>query len=173
MIEHLEGVVDSAIASIAADLPDVIATINAETGAANPAAIELEMPDPRPVEEGGAIYFGGFDIVKYPSIEIASPDFSLADFDLDNWSADLRAVLMVRGHVMDANAARVLRRAYRFGRALLQVLLQPDAFGAGVQIRKDDGVRGYYRFNPETGEREEIFGSTLLVFALEGSENRG
>jgi hypothetical protein len=166
MIQHLESLIDEAIASLRAGLNDHLETLNAETGAANPSGMTLE------AIPGDDFLFGGFDIVRYPCVEVAAPDWSLLGWSLHQLSADLSAAVMARVWVMDATAELVYRRALRYGRAIVDVLAQPDAFGPLVVIDPTSGVRGSYRFNPETGQHEEIFGSGVVVFNLEGGETR-
>jgi hypothetical protein len=158
-IIHLEPFLDACKASLVAGLPAAIATINANH------------PDPDiqldPVAAGN-IWIGGYDVLAYPTIEIASPDWTMAQLSIGQHSADLGCIVIVRCHVRDVSPERIYRQALRYASAMLLVLLTDEAFGHRAVV---EDVRGSYRFNPETEERQEASGHATINFRLQSGES--
>lgn len=153
--------VEAALGSLRARLDARIAAINAEYGLADDDALD-------PV--GGNLSDGSVDPVRYPWVEVAAPEWRMHSFSLEQWEAALDTTVVVRGWLLDAQQRRLFRKLQLLGRALVESLVIPNAFGGGVVIRE---VRGSYPINPETDDRAELTGWALLVFTLEGSEGRG
>jgi hypothetical protein len=160
VIEHLERFLDATVASLRTGLPAAIATINAQH-----TDFQLDTPDV------DAIAVTGPDVVQMPFIEVAAPSFEMLNLSLGQEAADLAVMLMVRAHVLEPDPSLVQRRCMRYGQALLQVLMQPDAFGPSIVIG-ELGIRGSYVFDLEAGQRQQTFGTTTVVFALAGREMR-
>jgi hypothetical protein len=43
-------------------------------------------------------------------------------------------------------------------------------FGGGVYVDRDRGVRGAYRYNPETGDKQDLQGTAAIVLYLNSAE---
>lgn len=105
------------------------------------------------------------------AIEVAIPDFSLERLDVANTDADEELRIVMRAwvqHVGDASTAvrDVYRKATRLGRAILAATVPQanDAWGNEAVVTR---VRGMYRANPETDQREAWTSSVVLEFTVE------
>lgn len=162
-----EPQIDSAIGLLRIWMPTRVAEVNAETVAYAPYP-DLAIVAPLPED----IFFGGSPtdaIVRYPAIEVATPDWLLADLDIGLVSGDARPSVVVRFFYEHVNFEALYRASLRFKSALLRVLVAPNSFGAGYTVRE---LRGSYRVNPETGEKQQFRAGTIVVFFLEGRETR-
>lgn len=165
LIRHLEPYIDAAVATLRASLPAAIDAVN-DNHLDDGHDITLDhVPSER-------VHFGGYIDLSYPLVEVASPDFAYRNWSLAQLLADAQFSIVVRLLCQDADPEKLYRRSLRYGSALLATLVQPDAFGPGTTIDPDLGVRGSYRHDPEGGEREELVGSTLIVFTLQQVESR-
>lgn len=141
----------------------LIAGLGAKLTAVNGEHIDFELRDVDP----DAYVVGGWLPLKYPSVEIAAPDFAITQFSVGQRVADFDFRVIVRITDQDASteqAGRLYRRVMRYARAIAEVLMQPDAFGPHTSLDRDRGITGSFRFNPEVPERQEIVGFTVLTF---------
>lgn len=156
---HAEEFLDATIATLKANLPAALAAINAAH-----TDFQVAVPD------DDSYSTGTLDILRYPWIEVAVPDFSISNFSMEQWDADFYPVVIVRGLYQEPLSADRLDRALkRYGQALLNVLLTPNAFGAHEVVQS---VRGGYRVNPETQERTEFTGGVVAAFTIESTVTR-
>ncbi len=172
MIAHVETIIDATLATLRANLPGAIATINAAT-----TDFDLETPASKPGLTDDGYVAGGFQTIRLPMIEVAAVDGTLTDWSVQQSDAEHRFGMIVRAQFEDLRSepGRLYRRALRYGTALLRVLTVPDAFtpvGTGRVAISESGVRWAYRWNPEIDEREEVVGQAILIFALENVETR-
>lgn len=159
-MRHLEPLVDAAISYMESHLPGKITALNAELG-----GFELEAPK--------AYLFGGATIVTAedtPTIEVAATDWSLGDFSIGMEGGGGTATIMVRAFLADLDFERLYRKTMRYGRVILDTMLQYGAFGPGERVL---ATRGFYRVNPETNEMDEYLAGTLVVFSLDTFERVG
>lgn len=169
MIELVEGIVRAAEAHLKARLPLHITQVNAEWAAQGLAEPILETPT------DDSYYPGGWAVLRYPCVELASPEFDLLNLQLHRRDMDGATSLAIRGSVHDARTAtgRLYYRACRFAQALIRPMLEHDPaaglrpFGPNAELARERPVRGVFRFNPETLERDEIVAGVILVFDLE------
>lgn len=164
-IRHLEPFIDACVATLRANLAAEVDAVNDHHNADGHSITLDHVPTDR-------IFFGGFTELNYPLIEVASPDFAYRNWSLAQLIADQSFSIVIRLLVLDADPEKLYRRNLRYGSAIIAALVEPDAFGAGTTIDPDIGVRGSYRHDPEADTREELTGSTLLVFALQQVESR-
>lgn len=160
-IQHTEAILDAAVASLRAGLNPALAAINAGT-----TDFDLELAD------DDAIDVSGFEMVKSPSVEVAVADWRMTNFSLAQLVADMACPILVRAVVFDANNRTVYRRSMRMSQAIISVLVAPDAFGRGYMLSPENSIRGAYRFNPETDQRQELQGNSFVAFSIEGVEVR-
>lgn len=126
-----ERMIDMALATLQAQLPGVIATLNAEPG-----AVQLVAP--------AAYWFAGRDpIVDYPAVEVAIADVDLGNFDFNHQDTDATTPVIVGAWMQDADYELLMRRCYRMGRALKRVMLQRDSCGDGT-----NPIRAQFRYRP-------------------------
>lgn len=159
-----EFYLDAAKATLLAGLPTRLAAINGEHD-----DFELAAPDPKNV------LLGGWTPLAYPTIEIATPDVAFNSFTLGQISGDFNFRVIMRVLDQDPNAEdpeRLYRRVMRYTRAMLEVMLVPNAFGEGTDLDIDRGISVSFRFNPEIPERQEIVAFSVIVFWIEASAQR-
>lgn len=165
-MDHVEPLVDQAIATLKAGLPARVAALNA-------AATDFEITDVPDQDywPGGQPTLG-----RYPAIEVSAFAGELFNLAVGQAEADTDVeVAVVCWVAMDdaigGDFSNLYRAATRYGRAILETLLVPDAFGAGVVVE-----RASYRYaaNPTPGERElrELVCAAMLFFTLGDVEER-
>lgn len=123
---------------------------------------------PRPVQYTD----GTEDILASPWVEVAAPDWRMFNMSLGQFAADLDVTVAVRGHMEDARAGMLNKRLQILGAALVDSLIQPDAFttnASRVTIRE---MRGSYPINPSTGEKQFYVGAAVILITLEVGEQR-
>lgn len=164
MSRHLEEYVSDTIAFLRENLPTKLTEINDEKAD----GLDLAVPE----DTGGAVGTPGVsysagdqDILAYPWIEVAAPDWMLDSVSLSQYVADFSPVIVVRAMYQAFDRVPLRKAVHRYSRALLEVLMGPGAFGEGESLTS---ARGSNRFNPETNERDELYGACLLVFTLNG-----
>lgn len=160
-ITHLEPLLDAAIAALRTNLDAAIAAVNA-------AHSDFPLDD----VPSDAILLGGFDTAVFPMIEVAAPDWTLTRISVGQIAGTLDLSLVVKVTAIDYTPELLYRRLLRYVSAIIAVLLDPAALGGGVYVDKDRGIRGSYRFNPETGEQDNLTGSGVLVVYLTTDETR-
>lgn len=155
-MSDLEGFIDGAITHLKNDLPMRIIALNEEK-AVDGLGIEVLIPSNYST--------GGDPILRYPWVEVAAPDFQMEGFSIGQVDADFSINVVVRGWISEVRPPieRADRHVKRFGRVLMESLLQPGAFGAGETI---DRVRGAYRINPEFDEKEGPIAAVTFVFTI-------
>lgn len=160
-----ESFLDEAIASLRTQLPAAIDALNL-SGAYDP-------PVPKPEPED--YYVGPVRRpLRYPIVEIAVPNWTLTDLDLGQLTADADFTMMASVTLRDVGEAalhsdRLYRWQQRYVRALLNVLLEPNAFGQHATVT---GISGAYRQNPQTRESEEVIGAAVVAFTVETTQTR-
>jgi len=164
---------DAALASLRQNLPAKIAAINAERGAAV-GGFDLKVPDDDlalPLSDPHVSYSTGTkEILRYPFVEVANPDFTIDNFSLAQYDAAWNPDIVVRVWYEAALDADQLDRALkRYVRAVFEILATPDAMGKSESIAR---IRGGWRTNPETNERQELFGAAVLVFTMDSVARR-
>lgn len=155
---HLEPYLDAAREYLRDNLPTRLAVVNGEL-------TDFELPVP---DQDSYLLGVTSTTLKYPLIEVASPDWTMTAFDLGQFTGDFNFTIVVRAMLQDLDYDRLTRSLYRYGRCLTEVLCEPGAFGEGVV----DSIRGAYRVNPETNDREEFVAGALLVFSIRSTETR-
>lgn len=147
---HLEPFIDAATDSLRKGLGARIDAINGETG-----DFDLEKPDDDAYVPGGVA-----EVYKVPMVEIAAPDWNIGNPTVGQreWEGDY--TLMVRVWYQHPDFNILYRSLMRYGRALVEVLSEPDALGPHTVI---SSMRGAYRVNPELSERIEFEGGALVV----------
>lgn len=159
---HLEPFLDEAVSSLRTSLPAALAALSTD-------AVPL---DPPAAED----YYTGVvrAPLRYPLIEVASPDWTMTDFDLGSLTGDFDFPMMVSAtlRIVDPAALhsdRMYRSQMRYAAAILNVLLEPDAFGQHATVAS---ARGAYRQNPETREANEIVGAVVVAFGIQTTDSR-
>lgn len=172
-VEGFEGIIDVAVAVLRANLPAAIAAVNAE----HSDDIELVVPIDNPGEPDDGYTLGADAGVPYPYVEVGVPDAVLHVREVGNVHADADGVFSLRVLCADpVSSARLYRTSMRYASAILRVLLQPNAFGRGVNVRENNSVRVAFRWGlertpPQATEKPQIVGGALLVFYLEEIED--
>jgi hypothetical protein len=162
-MQHIEGFVQTTIDTLKQELPGAIQVENELHG-------DFQIPTPK----DESYFFGGDEsqgvVLRYPQIEVAAPDWMMSEFSLGQQTSALELTLIVRAWLQqDAEIQgfqNLYRATLRYGRSLLRVLTRPDALGHSTIT----AVRGFYRVNPETGERDEPEAASMLLFQLEDVE---
>src|SRR5207253_1301453 len=102
--------------------------------------------------------------------ELAVPDFDISDMSVDDTDMDLDQNLVVRVWVQLADSSeqaeeKVYRLAQRWAQTILALVLpvRNNAFGDGSVVSR---VRGAFRINPETGQKEQVVSGCLLVLTV-------
>lgn len=155
-----EYMIDSAIATLRAELPMRITAVNAEAGAS------LQLLTPSTTD--GFLFAGKDPIVSYPSVEVAIADVNLSNFDVSRYmNGDASTPLIVAGWVQDNEKEALMRRAYRYGRALGMVMLQDDAAGSGT--RPTTAVFRFRPTDPDTRQGDAWTAAALLIVTYEST----
>jgi hypothetical protein len=145
------------------------------------AAVNLTVTDGLsvPVVPAFNVFLGGRQPIAtlnpdQPAIEVAIPDFTLTNFSVDSTDADESMRVVMRAwlqHVGDAETAvsDVYLKATRLGRAILAATVKREnqAWGNDAVVSQ---VRGAYRANPETDQREAWTSSVVYEFTLEDTD---
>jgi hypothetical protein len=168
---HLEPFLDGALASLRANLPARLAALSTSSVPLDPPA-----DDGGPLGSPGLDYYAGVvrKPLRYPLVEVAAPDWTMTDFDLGQLTGDFDFPMMASAtlRIVDPAALhsdRMYRSQMRYAAAILNVLLEPGAFGDGATVVS---ARGAYRQNPETRETEEIVGGVVIAFGIETTDSR-
>lgn len=157
---HVPDFEAATVETLRASFPIFLASVAAEVG------YELPPPDDDggSIDEQGVSYsYGDQEVLRWPYVEVAVPDATITNLSIGQYAGDFAMNVIVRCLVSDPVGPRLNRKIKFYGRALLETLLQPDAFGDGEVV---GSVRIAYRTNPETNEREEFVGGVLLVFEI-------
>lgn len=159
LFDHLEPVVDAALASLRADLND---TIDAVNSLYDDFAIAHVDPD--------AYYPGGLNgpSILFPFVEVSASDeiVTVPTVRQVAWTvATMTLIVCVwTRHVDDET---LYRSQLRYGQATASVLAQADALGTELAT---DTIRAAYRRNPETDQTEQLLGAAIIVASLTGDE---
>lgn len=161
-MRHVEALVDAGLATLMARLPDKIEELNAE-----PDALELEVPGEDAYHFAGVVPFPPV----MPAVELTATDADMDEFDLAQQGFRTGAVLWAAAWATDADHSRLIRRAYRYGRALTEVLTEPDAFGDHAVVLR---VRASYRafIDQENRDAAVYNGGAMLMITLGTVEQR-
>jgi len=157
-----EDITDAAIASLKAQLPAVLAVINAAHD-----DFEIEAPADHAYKAGG-----DFLHESYPHIEVATPDedFIEPDISLGSWIGGPRVVVRATLQDFTADGGEALyRKLQRLALAILRTLTYPGAFGPGITVLR---AAKRVRFDPEAGEHETVTGGVLCLFQLQRAVTR-
>jgi hypothetical protein len=107
---------------------------------------------------------GGVSIVTtYPTVEVAAPDFQVANLDLAQRDGDVEFSLIVRHWHRHAVYDILHRQSARYSAAILSVLTRPGA----ISDCRVTAIRFAQRANPETEEHDEIVTGTVLGLTVE------
>ena len=153
-MQHLESYIDTGIAALKAGLPTRIQAVNQTH-------TDFVLPTPA----ADSYFAGGLSTyLAFPSVELAAPDWSLANPSIrqQGWSGT--ATVTARILYQHADFDTLYRAVMRYGRCLTEVLAQPDALGVGQTV---SSMRGFYRVDPEAGTREEFIAGALVVCSLD------
>lgn len=152
MLQHVEPLVDAAIASLRAGLNDVIDVINVEH-----ADFELPYVGLDSYRAGGLAKAS----TVYPFVEVVASDSILSLPSNMQVAYDRSETTMICAawcrHVDDEV---LYRSAMRYGQAVLQVLSTNDAFGTNARVER---ARASYRRNPETRQSEQLVAGVVIV----------
>lgn len=159
-IKHLEPIVDAAKATLVQNLAAAVAAVNA-------AHTDFQIEDV-PADQ---IYIGGFTVARYPMVEVAVPDWTMSRISVAQYGSSLDMPLVVKVSAVAYDSDRLYRTLLRYVSAIIDVLIEPGAF-PGVDVDRDRGIRGTYRFNPEADTVEDLNGSAIIVFYLQADETR-
>ena len=147
-------------------LPDELAG-QADRFADADAAAGLDVPLVAPDLEN--YYPGGVQaITRYPTIEVAAPDWTAGAYSLEQEDADLTVNVVVKATLQHARMEILYRQTTRMQAAIYSALVAPGAF-ADARITS---VRGAIRFNPETEELDAVVSAALLVFTIASTQIR-
>ncbi len=122
-----------AIASLQAGLPAQIAVFNAE------AANQVDLLEP------AVIHFGGTDSLSanaFPQLEVAAMDGLTGAFDLDRteFDHDVAVNVVAWQECLTGEVSQAYEMALGYRRAVCEVLLVKDAFGAEVEVAQEGGL---------------------------------
>jgi hypothetical protein len=164
-MKHAAPTIRAAIASLRAEMPERISIFNAE--AEN--EVELE-----PIE-GDCYFFGGKpdSDPRYPCIEVAITAVPARDFSIGQVDFDVFPVAMVAAWAQGSpgDTPAIYETVLGYGRCVLEVLMQPDAWGEGVTIWNEEGVRSdYASFNLEVDQQPTYRAISLQTFVLQDVE---
>lgn len=157
--QHVEPMVDSCVAALRAELNTAIDAINLEGG------VQLEHVPVSAYYPGGLVSTVS---VSWPFVEVSVADASYDAAAIQQAAWDAHATgyvsLWCRSAVSDED---LYRSTLRYGRALLSILLAPDAFGAELYV---DSVRVAYRRNPEAAAQDQALEAAALVVCTIGGD---
>lgn len=128
----------------------------------------IDLQAPRPED----YYIGGVPtVLRYPTIEIAVPDFRFDNLSLGNYDGDAHPRLLIRALFQLARDPEWLyRMGCRWFAAVTAVVAVPGALGP-VDIDESAGFSGSWRFNPETNTQDEVQSGVLCTYNLLGPLN--
>lgn len=179
----VEELTDRAIQALIAQLPAQLAAMETQY-AADPIKDIGALPVPRSENvpdldnKTGDYWPGGVTgpITRWPTVEVAVPDLDGQDFSLDQHESDVTPTIIVRAWLSHVRADVLYRQCCRYGAAIYNVLVTPDAtehrgsgFGAEVTVRR---YSARWRFNPEQNTRDEIESAVVLIFYLDAPDVR-
>lgn len=156
MIEHLEPLVDAAIASLRAGLNPALDTINAAHN-----DLEVERVRDDAYAPGGL----GTPAVVWPVVEVSASDVlgSGPTVQQAAWNR-AESTMIVALWCRNVNDEALYRSQLRYGQALLQVLIANDAFGAESYVER--WRASYRRRNPEQGPADQLEGFVVVVLQV-------
>jgi hypothetical protein len=124
--------------------------------------------------DGDAYFFGGKpdSDPRYPCVEVAVTALPLQDFSIGQVDVDARPVAMVAVWMQGApgDTPAIYETVLGYGRCILEVLLQPDAWGASVTVQ--DERSDYASFDLELDEQPVYRALGLHTFTLEDVDRR-
>lgn len=177
-MQSVEDLVDFAIERMIEGLDGELAAIEALYAGSAHDIGTMDRPRTTGGENGtGDYYPGGTDvIVRYPTIEVAAPDLSGDTFSIDQHESDQTPVVIIRAWLQDAKFQTLYRMVNRYGSAIHNLLCTPDdATARGCGFGPDVTIRRYtarWRFNPQTGERDQVTSAVLLAYWLDAPDVR-
>lgn len=158
---------DAAVAALKANLPAVLASIDADEG-------DFTLPVPT----GDDYYPGGVTQAEaYPTVEVACPDWQLTNMPLGQAYAEHEFTIVVRVWLSDQTIDEqqwtresLYRAVNRYGEALFAVLARPGILdGQHVELTN---VRGQHRFSPADDTRPVNETYVMMWFDYASSEGR-
>jgi hypothetical protein len=166
-MRHAAPLIRAAIASLQTGMPDRISVFNTEP------ENEVELV---PID-GDAYFFGGKpdSDPRYPCIEVAITAIPMRGFSVGQVDFDVRPVGMVAAWAQGppGDTPAIYETVLGYGRCILEVLLQPDAWGASVTIDPEEGARSdYASFDLELDEQPVYRALGLHTFTLEDVDRR-
>lgn len=134
-LSHVAPTIRATIASLKAGVEDRIEIFNDE----EVNEVELTVP----ADE--SYIFGGDDQLEsysFPAIEVyqSQGEIGLADLGRGVYDLHDRLVVTVWCEGVSGEVPEVYEKILGYGRCILEVLLQPDAFGSGVEIANEDSA---------------------------------
>ncbi len=150
-MQHLEPLVDAAIAALRNGLPARLAAID-------PA---LAAPGEDDYHPGGKP-----TIAHYPAVEVSAPGGFMENPAIDMADVDAEANVFVVLWVADPDFERLYRSLLRYGRAALECVLQPRVFGGAVVRRAEYS----YAANPETRDMQQRIAAAIIRLRIEHFE---
>lgn len=152
MIDGVEPLVDSCIASLRAGLNDVIDVINIEHSDFPLPYVHLDAYAP-----GGRAKAP----VVWPYVEVSAADSFLSEPTIQQaaWNR-AESTVVCAAWCRSVDDEVLYRSAMRYGQALLQVLSTNDTFGANARVER---ARVAYRRNPESGENEQLVACVVIA----------
>jgi len=149
-----EQYIDTAIATLKDDLPARLAAIDAEH-----TDFELDVP------ADNAYSLGSSEVLRFPWIEVALVNSDIDGFDLGQGSGDQRSTIIIACRYQHGNGEHLDRALRRYARAVMEVLMAPDAFGPHETV---SAIRVAYGTNPEFDEKMMLNGVAVCGFTVDG-----
>lgn len=132
-----------------------------------PRLVALNVADELIVEPQNIVGGGVGEILVYPLLEVAVPDWSMRGFTVGQVAVEMDLNLVVKAWHQIADFPTLHDTMLVYQRAILDVLAQPDALVSSGPRPVIGSVRGGMRVNPETEERQEFTAATVIVFTIE------
>lgn len=164
----------SAIATMKANLAARIAIYNAEAANLHDLIVPATAASDAQPNADGDYWFGGNDAhFRFPAIEVAIPGPAvLSNPDLYQNAYDLAATVMVAVWLEGETGEipELYEKALGYGRCVMEVLTEPDAFGGSVGVRRITATfptipQG--AMNPETRSFDKWRTLAVLEFELD------
>lgn len=153
-----EATIDTTIETLKDTLPDAIEMLN-----------DLHDDFRIPVPDPGYYSLGTREVLQYPWVEVTVVGTDVTNLDIEQMEGDQASTVIVAVRYQHPDGDILDRSLRRYARAVVNVLMAPDAFGDHDTI---SAFRIAYGTNPELDETQMLNGVTVCAFTVEGAAYR-
>jgi hypothetical protein len=180
-VQSTEELTDAAVATLIARLDGELTKIEQRYAGTFRDLGALPRPRTGPDETipnlTGDFWPGGVTtITRMPVVEVAVPDLDGDNFSIGQHESDVTPTIVIRAWLEDVDVQRLYRLCSRYGSAIHNALMDPDAvtgtgsgFGPGISVQR---YSMRWRYNPETDTQDQIRSAVVLLYYLDAPDVR-